>query len=143
MKYFLTFILIALLLSCTSNSSTETTQVSATITEEIDYTQICEKNWDEFRFELIENSQDFDWAMYGIETADMFYDITEDLDSEYAKEILSQTTYEMLADGFFEGKKTKYLSIVAASADIIVGYNYHFTFSEYGVLALVGRSNYE
>jgi hypothetical protein len=77
--------------------------------------------------------------MYGVD-ADMYYDFVEDLEEEYAKETIAETSFEMLDNGIFEGEKTKILPIVAASSGIIMGYNYHFTLNP---LELVGRTPYE
>jgi hypothetical protein len=70
----------------------------------------------------------------------MYYNFVEDLEEEYAKEIIAETRFEMLDNGYFEREKTKILPIVAASSEIIIGYNYHFTLNP---LELVGRTPYE
>lgn len=134
---------LVLFLACSQVEKKPAINAENTEIKSLNHTQDYEKIWDDFRFGLIENSRDFDWAKYGIETADKFYDIAEDLDSEYAKSILAETTFEMLDKGVFNEKETKVLSIVAASADIIIGYNYHFMFSENGLLELIGRTPYE
>lgn len=143
MKHLFTFILIAILLSCTSNSSTETTQESSTEIEELEFSYEYEKTWDEFRFSFLQNNPDFDWMKHGIENNTMQSELADDFEDEYTKQTLAETTFDLLEDGTFEGKKTKVMHVVIASSDMLMGYSYHFIISGFSQVELVGKTPFE
>lgn len=135
-------IFFVLSLACNQEENRQETISEYTKIEASNNNQIYEKTWDQFRFGLIENSRDFDWTNHGIENADMFYDIAEDLDSDYVKEILAETTYDILDNATFEGKNTKVLHLVTASSEMVMGYSYHFIISGFSQVELVGKTTF-
>ena len=144
LKLSLLFVIPTIFLSCNQSAEQEKKYISADKNEKIELTnESMEKKWDEFRYQLIENSSDFDWINYGIQDADMFYQLAEGLDTDYAKETLAYTPFKNLIDGIFNGEETKMLPIVAASSDFIVGNNYHFVFNKLGHLKLIGKTPFE
>ena len=99
----------------------------------------CAKLWDDFRFAILNNDPDFDPIKFYYNESmspDVFMILLED---DYTKEVLSETSFDLLEDAVFDGLSVKVFHVIISAAGELMGTSYFFHIST-NDLQLVGTA---